>query len=112
MEKFVVKTMHFRFKIYYKLFLMLISFLSSFVWRFLGRVTRAVQESFLARKLVFTSDGVGVGCMVVIRSEERYDLVKFKPTESYAEFPIPLTTVSADPVGLASTKEVLGEPES
>ena len=35
-------------------------------------------------RLVFTSDGVVVG--VVIRSEERYDLVKIKPTESEAEY--------------------------
>ena len=34
-------------------------------------------------RLVFTSDGVVVG--VVIRSLERYDLVKIKPTESEAE---------------------------
>ena len=34
-------------------------------------------------RLVFTSDGVVVG--VVIRSVERYDLVKIKPTESEAE---------------------------
>ena len=35
-------------------------------------------------RLVFTSDGVVVG--VVIRSEERYDLVKSKPTVSGAEY--------------------------
>ena len=35
-------------------------------------------------RLVFTSDGVVVG--VVIRSEERYDLVKIEPTESEAEY--------------------------
>ena len=34
-------------------------------------------------RLVFTSNRVVVG--VVIRSEERYDLVKIKPTESEAE---------------------------
>ena len=34
-------------------------------------------------RLVFTSDGVGVG--VAIRRVERYDLVKIKPTESEAE---------------------------
>ena len=34
-------------------------------------------------RLVFTGDGVVVG--VVIRSLERYDLVKIKPTESEAE---------------------------
>ena len=36
-----------------------------------------------ALRLVFTSDGVVVG--VVIRSVERYDLVKIKLTESEAE---------------------------
>ena len=40
-------------------------------------------ESAKALRLVFTSDGVVVG--VVIRSIERYDLVKIKPTESEAE---------------------------
>ena len=34
-------------------------------------------------RLVFTSDGVGVG--VVIRSVESYDQVKIKPTESEAD---------------------------
>ena len=34
-------------------------------------------------RLVFTSDGVVVG--VVIRSVERHDLVRIKPTESEAE---------------------------
>ena len=37
----------------------------------------------LASRLVFTSDWIVVG--VVIRSVERYDLVKIKPTESEAE---------------------------
>ena len=37
----------------------------------------------ISLRLVFTSDGVVVG--VVIRSVERYDLVKIKPTESKAE---------------------------
>ena len=34
-------------------------------------------------RLVFTSDGVVVG--VIIKSVDRYDLVKIKPTESEAE---------------------------
>ena len=38
---------------------------------------------FQALRLVFTSDGVGVG--VVIRRVERYELVKIKPTESETE---------------------------
>ena len=37
----------------------------------------------VAKRLVFTSDGVLVG--VVIRRVQRYDLVKIKPTESEAE---------------------------
>ena len=36
-------------------------------------------------RLVFTGDGVVVVVGVVIRSLERYDLVKMKPTESEAE---------------------------
>ena len=40
-------------------------------------------NSFQALRLVFTSDGVGVG--VVIRRVNRYELVKIKPTESEAE---------------------------
>ena len=48
----------------------------------------AVRDHFEVRakaqvRLVFTCDGVVVG--VVIRSVERYDLVKMKPTESAAE---------------------------
>ena len=41
------------------------------------------QELTQSLRLVFTGDGVVVG--VVIRSLERYDLVKIKPTESEAE---------------------------
>ena len=47
-----------------------------------NRVEISWSTSF--SRLVFTSDGVVVG--VVIRSEERYDLVKIKPTESEAEY--------------------------
>ena len=43
---------------------------------------RVLRVSGILR-LVFTSDGVVVG--VVIRSVERYDLVKIKLTESEAE---------------------------
>ena len=43
---------------------------------------------FCRLRLVFTSDGVVVG--VVIRSVERCDLVKIKPTESEAEYYIRL----------------------
>ena len=50
------------------------------LWQVLG-----LHEWWLSRgeRLVFTSDGVVVG--VVIRSVERYDLVKIKPTETEAE---------------------------
>ena len=41
------------------------------------------KETDFSLRLVFTSDGVVVG--VVIRSVERYDLVKIKPTESEAK---------------------------
>ena len=41
---------------------------------------RALYPHDVYLRLVFTSDGVVVG--VVIRSLERYDLVKIKPTES------------------------------
>ena len=44
--------------------------------------TTKYQLDLLSR-LVFTSDGVVVG--IIIRSVERYDLVKIKPTESKAE---------------------------
>jgi len=46
------------------------------------------KYSFGLLRLVFTSDGVVVG--VVIKSVERCDLVKIKPTESKAEHCIPL----------------------
>ena len=49
--------------------------------RFYSQWSSAVLLGTL--RLVFTSDGVVVG--VVIRSVERYDLVKIKPTESEAE---------------------------
>ena len=42
-----------------------------------------ITNSCVYLRLVFTSDEVVVG--VVIRSIERYDLVKIKPTESEAE---------------------------
>ena len=41
-------------------------------------------ETVAPYRLVFTNDGVGVG--VVIRSAERYDLVKIKQTESEEEY--------------------------
>ena len=33
-------------------------------------------------RLVFINDGVGVGVGVIIRSAERYDLVKIKPVDA------------------------------
>ena len=48
---------------------------------YLGKKGLVEEHKFL--RLVFISDGVVVG--VVIRSVERYDLVKIKTTESEAE---------------------------
>ena len=54
----------------------------------------------LLLSFVFTGDGVGVGVGVgvVIKSVERYDLVKIKPTESEAEGYSAYDSVAYDPV--------------
>ena len=50
---------------------------------FIQSFSYCLVKLIIPLRLVFTSDGVAVG--VVIRSVERYDLVKIKPTESEAE---------------------------
>ena len=57
-------------------------------------------------RLTFTSDGVVVG--VVIRSVERHDLVKIKPTESEAEN----TDSVYDSVAYDQVKTALSEPQT
>ena len=50
-------------------------------------------------RLVFTSDGLGFE--VVIRSAERYDLVKIKLSESEAKYHSAYDSVAYDPVKTA-----------
>ena len=53
------------------------------VTRDLNKIGKASVSVGALLRLFFTSDGVVVG--VVIKSVERYDLLKIKPTESEAE---------------------------